>query len=179
MRKRQRPAPVVPPAGPAPAPPEHLLAAIRSFFVGVAMYSQTVADRIGMSSGDLHCLNLLSMRGPMTAGQLARLTGLTSGAVTRMVDRLETAGCVTRRPDAADRRKVIIDKLPAPLGVSELFAPLGRRFGAVVSDLPEGDRAAVLRFLQASAPALLEAMEELRASESEPAPIQRGTGSER
>jgi DNA-binding MarR family transcriptional regulator len=138
---------------------------MRSFFTGVAMYSQTVADRIGMSSGDLHCLNLLSMLGPMTAGQLSRVTGLTTGAVTRMVDRLEAAGLVVRRPDAADRRRVIIDKLPTPVAVSDLFAPLGRRLGAVAADLPEEDRAAVLRFLQVSAPALLEAMDELRATD--------------
>jgi DNA-binding MarR family transcriptional regulator len=165
MKKRPRPMPVVPPPGPAPAPPDHLLTAMRSFFTGVAMYSQTVADRIGMSSGDLHCLNLLSMLGPMTAGRLSKLTGLTSGAVTRMVDRLEGAGCVARRADDADRRKVIIDKLPTPVAVSDLFAPLGRRLGVVVADLPEADRAAVLRFLQASAPVLLEAMEELRSTE--------------
>jgi DNA-binding MarR family transcriptional regulator len=147
--------------------PEQLVVAMRRFFAGVSMYSQTVADRLGMSSSDLHCLNLLSMLGPMTAGQLSRLTGLTTGAVTRMVDRLEAAGCVARRADAADRRKVIIDKLPNPTGVSELMAPLGQRLGVIVSELPEEDRAAVLRFLQASAPAMLEAMAELRESEHE------------
>lgn len=165
-----RPVRVVPPSGPAPAMPEQLLVAMRTFFAGVSMYSQTVADRIGMSSSDLHCLNLLSMLGPMTAGQLSRLTGLTTGAVTRMVDRLEAAGCVTRRADAADRRKVIIDKLPTPTGIADLMAPLGRRLGAIVAELPEEDRAAVLRFLQASAPAMLEAMEELREAQSQVRP---------
>jgi DNA-binding MarR family transcriptional regulator len=153
---------------PAPALPDHLLTAMRSFFTGVAMYSQTVADRLGMSSGDLHCLNLLAMWGPMTAGQLSRLTGLTSGAVTRMVDRLEAGGFVVRCPAAADRRKVIIDKLPNPVAISELFAPLRRRLAVVVADLPESDRAAVLRFLQSGSPALLEAMEELRTTEPAP-----------
>jgi DNA-binding MarR family transcriptional regulator len=162
--------------------PDQLYTALRSFFAGVAMYSQTVADRLGMGSGDLHCLNLLGMFGPMTAGQLSRLTGLTSGAVTRMVDRLESAGCVVRRPDPADRRKVIIDKLPTPVAISDLMAPLQRRLAVVLADLPEADRAAVLRFLQASPPTMLEAMEELRSTAPPDVPvagpIRRGVGSE-
>ncbi|MGH2367355.1 MAG: MarR family transcriptional regulator [Chloroflexota bacterium] len=72
------------------------------------LFSQAIAERVGMHSTDLESLDLLQDEGPMTAGRLAELTGLTTGAVTRMIDRLERAGYVRRESDPQDRRRVII-----------------------------------------------------------------------
>ena len=55
------------------------------------------ADKIGINATDLNCLNILSFSGHMTAGELARATGLTTASITGVVDRLEEAGFVTRR----------------------------------------------------------------------------------
>jgi DNA-binding Lrp family transcriptional regulator len=66
------------------------------------------ADRIGINATDLNCLNILSFSGRMTAGELARATGLTTASITGVVDRLEEAGYVTRERDPHDRRRVVV-----------------------------------------------------------------------
>jgi DNA-binding MarR family transcriptional regulator len=85
---------------------------------------QAIADRLGIGVTDLRCLEAVS-RGPATVGELGKITGLATGATTRMIDRLEQAGFVRRRADAADRRRVIV----AP--VSERLAELDRLFEGI------------------------------------------------
>src|SRR5215470_11755945 len=63
------------------------------------VFSQTVADRLGMASSDLECLDFIALRGVATAGELAEATGLTTGAVTGVIDRLEKAGFARRERD--------------------------------------------------------------------------------
>jgi DNA-binding MarR family transcriptional regulator len=77
-----------------------------------SFFGQTVAVRFGLSESDIETLEALIDLGATTAGRLAELTGLTSGAVTRVIDRLEQAGYVRRVPDPADRRKVIVEVVP-------------------------------------------------------------------
>src|SRR5262249_57059171 len=76
------------------------------------LFHQAVADRLGLHVSDLRCLNILLEAGSVPAGEIGERTGLTTGAVTRMVDRLERAGYVRREPDAADRRRVIVSPVP-------------------------------------------------------------------
>src|SRR5215472_13296401 len=66
------------------------------------LMGQAAADRIGINATDLNCLNILSFRGEMTAGELARETGLTKASITGVTDRLEEAGFVRRERDPAD-----------------------------------------------------------------------------
>jgi len=82
--------------------------AFRTSSAQSVMLSQAAADRVGMASSDIECFDLLSLHGPMTAGRLAELTGLTTGAITGVVDRLERAGYATRERDPHDRRRVIV-----------------------------------------------------------------------
>jgi MarR family transcriptional regulator, organic hydroperoxide resistance regulator len=80
------------------------------------LFHQAIADRVGLHVTDLRCLNVLAQAGPLTAGELGQQLGLgTTGAVTRMVDRLEAAGYVRRQPDPGDRRRVIIHPVPERL----------------------------------------------------------------
>src|SRR3981189_1814915 len=83
----------------------------RSSAQGV-IFGQTVASRVGISSSDLECLDFLNLEGRVTAGRLAEVTGLTTGAITGVVDRLEKAGLGRRERDAIDRRKVFIAIVP-------------------------------------------------------------------
>src|SRR6202166_5206459 len=83
----------------------------RSSALGV-IFGQTVASRAGISSSDLECLDFLNLEGRVTAGRLAEVTGLTPGAITGVVDRLEKAGLVRRERDESDRRKVFIATVP-------------------------------------------------------------------
>ena len=76
------------------------------------MFGQTVANVAGISGSDLECLDFLNLEGRVTAGRLAEVTGLTTGAITGVVDRLEKAGLVRRERDEDDRRKVFIVTVP-------------------------------------------------------------------
>jgi DNA-binding MarR family transcriptional regulator len=109
---------------------EGLLAAVedamRLSTVRGIFFHQTVAQRAGMTSSDLSCVNILVSEGPLTAGQLAARVGLTrGGAITAALDRLEKAGYIVRERDPADRRQVRIRHTDAVLRTLE---PLLRGF---------------------------------------------------
>jgi|SRR5579859_206383 len=89
---------------------------------------QAAADRIGINATDLNCLNILSFGGRMTAGELARATGLTTASITGVVDRLEEAGFVSRERDPHDRRRVVVTLVldRAMREVASVFLPLMR-----------------------------------------------------
>src|SRR3984885_15569630 len=69
---------------------------------------KAAADRIGINAPALSCLNILSFSGQLTAGELARATGLTTASITGVIDRLEEVGYVRRERDARDRRRVVV-----------------------------------------------------------------------
>src|SRR5438270_11201985 len=90
-----------------------------------AIFSQTVADSAGISSSDLECMDLLHLEGRVTAGRLAEITGLTTGAITGVVDRLEKAGYVCRERDETDRRKVFVSIVPDKTAkIGRLYEPM-------------------------------------------------------
>jgi DNA-binding MarR family transcriptional regulator len=86
-----------------------VLRAVRKESGQAALFSQSVAERLGLAGSDVECLEVLLEEGQLTVGRLAELTGLTTGSATRMVDRLEQAGFVHRVPDPADRRRVQVE----------------------------------------------------------------------
>jgi DNA-binding MarR family transcriptional regulator len=75
-------------------------------------FDAVAAELLGVSRTDLHCLNIIENSGGLTAGELAAEAGLTTGAVTGVIDRLERAGYARRLPDAADRRRVKVEVTP-------------------------------------------------------------------
>jgi DNA-binding MarR family transcriptional regulator len=90
-----------------------LLAAVttaaRRHHAAYTLFNQALADRLGLHPTDVQCVSLLGLESEaLTTGDIARLTGLTSGSATRLVDRLERAGLVDRRPDPQDRRKSLV-----------------------------------------------------------------------
>jgi DNA-binding MarR family transcriptional regulator len=77
------------------------------------MFHSRVAEQMGLSATDHKCLDLASRaEGPLTAGRIAELSGLSTGAVTGVIDRLERAGYVRRLRDPHDRRKVLVEVAP-------------------------------------------------------------------
>jgi DNA-binding MarR family transcriptional regulator len=72
-------------------------------------FDNRAAEALGVNLTDLHCLNIVENRGGVTAGALAAEAGITTGAVTGVMDRLERAGYARRVPDPADRRRVKIE----------------------------------------------------------------------
>jgi DNA-binding MarR family transcriptional regulator len=88
--------------------------------IGV-LFSQAVAQRLGINSTDLECLDYIQRGDGITAGDLAAATGLTSGAVTGVIDRLERAGFARRERDSTDRRVVRVRLLPEALARAEVY----------------------------------------------------------
>ncbi len=128
------------------------------------LHSQMIAERLGVSSTDLECLDLIVMRGPVSAGDLARATGLTTGAITGLIDRLERAGFAAREPDPADRRKVLVRALPAVVqSTGPLFQPMAKATAAALAAYNDQDLAFALDFLTRINAAAKAAMAVLRA----------------
>ena len=114
----------------------------RSFF------GQTVAIRFGLSESDVEALELLIDTGAATAGKLSDLMGLTTGAVTRVIDRLEQAGYVRRVPDPTDRRRVIVELVPEKMAAVEAtMARVGEKGAEEISQYSEADLAVINDFL--------------------------------
>lgn len=87
------------------------------------LFRITMAAAIGVTPSDMECLDFLLEQGSATAGDLARQTNLTSGAITSMIRRLERAGFLTSQRDPRDRRRVVVT--PNPDGIrrgTELYA---------------------------------------------------------
>lgn len=93
-----------------------------------------MAELAGLNRTDWRCLDLITTRAPMTAGQLAEAAHLTTGAVTGVLDHLEMAGLVRRERDTADRRRVIVRP------TDELFRRAAQAYGPYVADTAQALR---------------------------------------
>jgi DNA-binding MarR family transcriptional regulator len=90
----------------------------RRHSTATVLFHHALADRLGLGPTDHKCLDLLHERAPMTASELAAITGLTSGAITGVVARLERSGRLRREPHPHDRRKQVLR--PTPEAVREI-----------------------------------------------------------
>jgi DNA-binding transcriptional ArsR family regulator len=111
------------------------LTSLRRAGAAMQLLGAAAAERIGINVTDLNCLNILALSGQLTAGELARETGLTTASVTGVLDRLEEAGFVRRERDTHDRRRVIV-RLDATRGmrdVAPVFAPVIQAWRAVAA----------------------------------------------
>ncbi|WP_037583120.1 MarR family winged helix-turn-helix transcriptional regulator [Stigmatella aurantiaca] len=143
---------------------EALSRGIRDFSDQDVLFSQASADRLGLNLTDLKCLSILERTGAMTAGKLAEVTGLTSGAVTGLIDRLEKAGWARRVRNPKDRRHVIIEAV-AERGadIDRLFSESRSALADIVSDYTEEQIGLVLDFLDRSSAMLRDETVKLRA----------------
>jgi DNA-binding MarR family transcriptional regulator len=111
------------------------------------MFHQAIANVLGLHITDHKCLDLIDRFGAMPAGRLAELTGLTTGAVTGIIDRLEKAGYVRRTNDPKDRRRTIVEptrnkRLERKLEL--IFTPLHERMYKLLSSYSESELAFLL-----------------------------------
>jgi DNA-binding MarR family transcriptional regulator len=100
------------------------------------LFHHAIANIAGVSVTDLKCLDYVDRMGDVTAGDLARLTGLTTGAITAAIDRLEKAGLARRERSGSDRRKVFIrlcESSPAMARIAPFYKALGRESAQMIS----------------------------------------------
>lgn len=132
--------------------------------LGVVL-SELVAEHLGLSPKDLECLDILVLRGPVTAGELAKATGLTTGAITGLIDRLEKAGFACRERSANDRRKVLVRALPrVSTEIVPLYARLQARTRALIATLSNEDIDRLLAFFAATREIVTSEIADLKSS---------------
>ncbi len=112
-----------------------------------------IATRLGLNATDTRCLEILARSGttPITAGALTKATGLTTGAVTGILDRLERAGFVKRVRDSNDRRKVFVKLVPRTGSkLTKLYESIGAAMGRLVSRYSTSELQLIESFLDAN-----------------------------
>jgi DNA-binding MarR family transcriptional regulator len=124
---------------------------MRRHTTAAVLFHHAVAERLGLGPTDHKCLDLLREHGALTGSRLAWITGLTSGAITGVIARLERAGFVDREPDPHDRRKQILR--PAPGRIREIDAvldPIRRDVAALLERFDDHQLSAIADFLAGS-----------------------------
>jgi DNA-binding MarR family transcriptional regulator len=112
-------------------------------------FIQAVATKAGMNPTDLKVLSILSRQGPLNAGRIAELTGLTTGAITFMLDRLEKAGYARRVRHPTDRRMVLIEFILEPLqrATGKYFAKMSQATADAVKNYTDEQLELMVDFL--------------------------------
>ncbi|WP_242586244.1 MarR family transcriptional regulator [Streptomyces sp. MST-110588] len=122
----------------------------RRYMAAYVLFNQAVADHLGMHPTDMQCLSLLTAEPePLTVKQIAEMSGLTTGSATRLVDRLEKAGYVARRPDPGDRRRVLVAPVPERVArVTAVWDDLGREWEALLDTHTEDELEVITRHMR-------------------------------
>jgi DNA-binding MarR family transcriptional regulator len=137
--------------------------------VKTVLFQQAIADRLGLNTTDLMCLYFLSDAESLTAGQLAEATGLTTGAVTGVIDRLEKAGYAQREKDAADRRRVLVrpQREQIDRDISPLYGAIGEAWERAIERYSTQELGVILDMLMRSTVLLQEQITTLRLGRGE------------
>jgi DNA-binding MarR family transcriptional regulator len=126
-----------------------IVAATRRVIANAILYSHQVAERLGLGASDAQFMTLLEVHGPLTPGQLAELTGLRTGTVTGVLDRLEEARFIHRERDPNDRRKVIVSRNEEEIDarVNPQYAPQAEGMVAMLREYDDDQLALIADFL--------------------------------
>jgi DNA-binding MarR family transcriptional regulator len=122
----------------------------RQHSTAVVLFHHAVAERLGLGPTDHKCLDLLRDRGTMTGSELSAITGLTSGAITGVVSRLERAGYLRREQDPSDGRKQILSPARKGVNIQEVINPLREDVAASLEDFDSHQLTAISEFLSRS-----------------------------
>ena len=119
----------------------------RRHSTAVVLFHHAVAERLGLGPTDHKCLDLLRERGAMAGSDLCAITGLTSGAITGVVARLERAGYLRREPDPRDGRKQILRLALERSPIQDVIDPLRKDVAALLENFDAHQLAAIAEFL--------------------------------
>jgi DNA-binding MarR family transcriptional regulator len=157
---------------------EGLKLAGRRLSAATIMFHQAVADQLGLNVTDHKCVDFLLMNGPLTAGELARMTALTTGAITAALDRLEQRGFIVREDDPQDRRRVVVRAVPERVStIARLFDAFSARLDVLAAAYTQKELTLVVDFMSRCSTALQESTGELRqeAADATQRPSTRGS----
>ncbi|ADD42803.1 MarR family winged helix-turn-helix transcriptional regulator [Stackebrandtia nassauensis] len=120
------------------------------WYISASMrFQMAVADQLDMPLADVHAIGALVEFEPIGAARLAELMGMTSGAVTRLVDRLERGGYVRRSPDPADRRRVVLRAVPERVAeIGRYYASMGESWQRQLADCSDEQLRFLVEFLR-------------------------------
>jgi DNA-binding MarR family transcriptional regulator len=128
---------------------KQVILAAREYGISTVLFRNMVGERLGVNVTDMECLGLVFQKDLTTPSELARYTGLTSGATTAMLDRLEEGGLIERRPNPQDRRGTIIGLAKAGTErVGRWFASVRRAQSELISSYSERDLRLLVDFLE-------------------------------
>jgi DNA-binding MarR family transcriptional regulator len=142
---------------------ERFAALGRQLSQATVFFHEQIAEHVGLSATDHKCLDLaVQAERPLTAGQIAELSGLSTGAVTGVIDRLERAGFVRRVRDPHDRRKVLVEVSRASLTrYGDAYDGLSAALQDALAGYSEGELKAIESFVQAMVRTLRDEAEKL------------------
>jgi len=130
---------------------ESLIREMRRFLADGILFNQQLADRLGINATDYQILNLLGLYGPATPSDLARLSGLSSGGMTVVIDRLEKAHYIERERNPRDRRSVIVRFVAAKeKRLVGYYKPILARMNKVLASYNEKDLSLIVDFFARS-----------------------------
>jgi DNA-binding MarR family transcriptional regulator len=151
-----------------------LAAALRLLGAQATIFHVALAERFGLGGSDLRCLAFLRENAPVTAGRLAEITGLTTGAVTGMIDRLERAGFARRTEDPNDRRRVLVEPTKGKdSALDQEFAPLMRATRDCFEKYSEKELRAFAAFIRDALPAFREVTKSVSGAHGEQPRVER------
>jgi DNA-binding MarR family transcriptional regulator len=128
-----------------------IIAAMTDLAGALGRLNDLIAQHLGIAQTDLLCLHVLHRAGASTAGALSSQLGRTTGAVTHMIDRLEKAGYVRRKPDPQDRRRVLVEaSAPALERIASFYEGMNARSRRSIADFSDDQLAAIHTFLLGS-----------------------------
>ncbi|WP_420149022.1 MarR family winged helix-turn-helix transcriptional regulator [Spirosoma sp.] len=141
----------------------------RSFSNTTILMHEAIAQKVGLSGTDHKYLGILIQNGPMTAGELAQRTGLTTGAITGLIDRLERKNLAKRKFDDADRRKIIIvpNTEQAMSLLEEIFADLQGKMIRLLSQFTNDERKLIEKYLLSTIDVMKDVTRNLQTTDTE------------
>jgi len=116
--------------------PEDLAGRYRRYLAALVLFHLAASDEVGLSGTDYQANNVLQLDGPMLSGELARRLALSSGATTRLIDRMVAAGYARRVADPSDRRRVLVEHTGyLPDRLAEILETVREPIGKVLQGL--------------------------------------------
>ncbi|WP_328481016.1 MarR family transcriptional regulator [Streptomyces sp. NBC_00377] len=155
------------------ATPAQALAAMDDLIAASMVGQQEMAQRLGLNVTDLTCFAYVIQAGEnlLTAGDLAARVHVTTGAVTGILNRLERAGYVTRRPDPEDRRRVRVAAVPSAVARAyTLYEPYYVRLNTLFAEYSPEEIAVLTDWFTRATTLANAYREELRLHDTDPAP---------